>query len=615
MPAWASPLLLWRNRLTTGVGPTGRSRNPQDILTRRGLDARPWIAVVVLVVAYAVSRVVAAVAGVRYDASVIRGTPLTDMWQLLDVPLLQHHLVVSVWHLNMQPPLFNLFAGMLLKLPTGLRSPVEVVCALALGLTIVLSAYALQVELRVPRWAALLVTLVVVVASPAYLLYENWLNYSYPMAAFGTFGAWCLVRFLRTERLRFGFGFFCAYGGMVLLDSSYQLEWFLVAAVIVGVALRRQWRTVLVAVAIPLVLVLTWTVKDYLQFNTTATSSWLGMNLARSVLFRAPADQIAALQRQGRMNAVASIPPFAGPEVYSPKYVRAVPDPVPAIGALHKANGSTNFNNPLYISVSSSYLHDDLVWIRAHPRQYADDVWSSVGVWMVGTDQNFTNSIDWPAMRTYARFYDRAVEWQPDQDPAPGLVVFNRSWHRPEWLSGQAMVVYALAGFGAPILAWRRRRSDPAMTGTLAVLWCDDLLRVRNHLAHRDRGERTVPFRARAGPDDPGRRRGDRGGAGRVGPIGGRVATGTPGVDDQAQTGKELALVTPVPGSGVPGHHPPGAERGPDDDPSDDHADRHGGGLGDHRRSAASTACCRRPMAGRPVRGGWRPSRPDHAGG
>ena len=75
----------------------------------------------------------------------------------------------------------------------------------------VVCAYLLQVELRVPRVAALVVTLVVVVASPAYLLYENWLNYAYPTAAFGTVGAWCLVRFLRTGRARFGLGFFGAY--------------------------------------------------------------------------------------------------------------------------------------------------------------------------------------------------------------------------------------------------------------------------------------------------------------------------------------------------------------------------------------------------------------------
>ena len=480
------------------VGPDSTAGGSPEGGTARGLDARPGIPVLVLVVAYAVSRVVAAVAGVRYDDSVIHGTPLTDMWQLLDVRLLQDHLLVSVWHLGSQPPLFNLYCGMLLEVPTALRGPVEVTCSLVLGVTIVVFAYLLMVELRVPRWAALAVTLVGVVAAPAYLLYENWLNYAYPMAALGTFGAWCLIRFLRTTRLRFGIGFFGAAGAMVLLDSTFQFAWFLVTGAIVAVALHRHWRTVAAAAAVPLLLLVVWTVKDYAMFHTTTTSSWLGMNLGRSVLYKAPADQIAALQRQGSMNALASIPPFAGPEVYSPRYVRAAPDPVAAVGALHKANGSTNFNNPLYVQVSSRYLHDDLAFIRAHPREYADDVLNAVGVWMVGTDQNFTDSVNWPATRGYARLYDRVVEWQPVQDPAPGLVVFNRGWHHATWLSGQAIAVYLVAGLGVPMVVWRRRRTDPALAAALAVLWCTTVYAfVTTSLIEIGENER---FRSELGP-------------------------------------------------------------------------------------------------------------------
>jgi len=438
---------------------------------RRGLDARPGLAVVILVVAYAASRVAGALSGVRYDDSVIRGTPLTDMWQLLDLRLLRDHLATSVWHLNMQPPLFNLYAGFLVKLPTGLRRPTEVVCSLALGLVLVLCTYLLLVELHVPRLAALAVTLVCVVASPAYLLYENWLNYAYPTAALITFGAWSLARFLRTRRARFGVGFFGACAAMVLVNSSYQVEWLLVAAVPVMVVLRHQWRMVVAVAAVPLLGVAAWYVKDFVQVGTTTTSSWLGMNLARDVLYKSPAGQIAELQRQGRMHPVASVPPFAGPEVYVPKYVHVGPSPVVAIGSFHKANGSTNFNNPLYVAVSSQYLHDDLVWIRAHPHQYANDVVNSLGVWFVGTDQNFTDSINWPSVRSYASFYDKSVEWQPVQDPAAGLVVFDRGRHQLAWLSGQAMAVYALVVIGVPVLAWRRRREDPALAGTLAVLW------------------------------------------------------------------------------------------------------------------------------------------------
>ncbi len=476
----------------------GDARGDDASAPRRGLDAHPAVPVVVLVVAYGISRVWGAVAGVRYDDSVLRGTPLTDMWQLLDVDLLRHDLVDSVWHLNSQPPLFNLYCGFLLHLPTGLRRPVEVVCALVLGLAMVVCAYLVQVELAVPRVAALVVTLVAVVASPAYLLYENWLDYAYPTAAFGTVGAWCLIRFLRTGRARFGLGFFAAYAAIVLTDSTFQVEWLLVATVPVVVVLRHRWRTVLAVAAVPVVLVAGWYVKDYVQVGTTTTSSWLGMNLARSVLYMAPAGQVAELQHEGKLDGLASIPAFAGPEVYSPRYVTAVPSTIAAVGALHKADGATNFNNPLYVRVSSLYLHDDLAWIRAHPHEYADDVLNSLGVWFVGTDQNFTDSVNWPATRSYARLYDRVVEWQPTQDPAPAIVVFRRGWHRPAWLSGQALAVYALALIGAPVLAWRRRRTDPALAGALAVLWWTTAYAlVTTSLVEIGENER---FRAELGP-------------------------------------------------------------------------------------------------------------------
>ena len=453
----------------TGAGPDPAGETAPA--APRGLDARPGLPVVILVVAYAASRIVAWVAGVRYDDSVLRGTPLTDMWQLLDVRLLRSDLVESVWHLNSQPPLFNLYAGFLLHLPPGLRGPVELVAAVALGLALVVCTYLLQVELTVPRGVALGVTLVCVVASPAVLLYEHWLNYAYPTAALGTVGAWCLVRYLRTGRARFGLGFFSAYAGMVLLSSSYQIEWLAVGGVVVLVACRRRWRQVLAVAAVPVLVVVAWYVRGYAQVGTTTTSSWLGMNLARSVLFRAPADQVAALQHQGRLDALASTPPFAGPHVYAPRFVRARPSTIAAMGALTKADGATNFNNPLYVTISDRYLHDDVVWIRAHPDAYADDVAGSVAVWMVATDQNFTNSVDWPAVRNYAWLYDKVVEWQPVQDPAPGFVVFTRGWHRPAWLSLQAIAVTLLALLGAPVVAWRRRRADPALAAALVVLW------------------------------------------------------------------------------------------------------------------------------------------------
>ena len=444
--------------------------------TGRGL--RAWLVgrraqwpVAVLIGAFTLSRAAAAAAGVRFDDSVLKGTFLTDKWQLLDVGLLKHDLVTSVWHLNSQPPLFNLYAGILEKVPTGLQRPIEVASALALGLVIVLCTYGLLVELSVPPVAAMVVTLVGVVASPAYLLFENWLDYAYPTAALGVFAAWCLIRYLRSGRVWPGLGFFGAYAAIVLLNSTYQIEWMLVALVVVVIVLRRQWRRVLAVAAVPLVVVLTWYVKDAVLFGTTTTSSWLGMNVARLVLFKAPPSVVTQLEHQGTLTPLASVPAFGAPRTYVPRFVRPMASSVAALGTLYKKDGATNFNNPIYITLSSRYLRDDIAYITARPSEYVGDVSSSVQVWLVPSDQNFTNSLNWPHVRSYAAFYDKAVEWQPVVDPAAAEVVFESTSSPLSWLSLQAIAVYALTLIGAPILLWRRRRVDAAFAGTVAVLW------------------------------------------------------------------------------------------------------------------------------------------------
>ncbi|HEY2565763.1 MAG TPA: hypothetical protein VGI44_18790, partial [Acidimicrobiales bacterium] len=110
-------------------------------------------------------------------------------------------------------------------------------------------------------------------------------------------------------------------------------------------------------------------------------------------------------------------------------------------------------------------------YIMARPSEYVGDVNSSVQVWLVPSDQNFTNSLNWPHVRGYADIYDKAIEWQPVVDPAAAEVVFESTPSPLSWLSLQAIAVYALTLIGAPILLWRRRRADAAFAGTLAVLW------------------------------------------------------------------------------------------------------------------------------------------------
>ena len=432
----------------------------------------PLIPLAALTVAFALTRVAFYLAGIRFDGSVLDGTKTTDMYQLVDVHLLRDHLITSVWHLESQPPLFNLFSGLILKLPHGVQVPAETASFLALGLIMVLATYLLLEELGVPRWIAVVATLVLVVVAPSFVLFENWLNYAYPTATLLTLSVLLLLRYLRRRQWGYGLAFFAAVSAVVLLNSSYQIEWLAVVVVLAVIVVRKQWRHVLMVAAIPVLVVGAWYVKDAVMFGTASTSSWLGMNLARDVLYKTPRTQIITLEENGTLTPLAGLPPFQNPNTYVPRFVKPGHTGTPALDQLYKADGSANFNNPLYASLSSQYLRDDLAFIAAHPGEYATDVNISVRNWFTATDQNFTPVANWHLIKGYTQIYDQSVEWQPRIAPAVAFVAFFA--HKPPalgTLSYQAVILYGLTLIGLPIIVWRRRKDDAAVAGTLAFLW------------------------------------------------------------------------------------------------------------------------------------------------
>lgn len=166
--------------------------------------------------AFVASRAAYYAAGVRFDTR-----PIGD-WQLLDGPLLQNDLGRSLWYLHMQPPLFNGYVGLVLKLPHVLERPAFVATYVALGLVLSVSLYFLMRELDVPEWIAFAVS-VLFTAGPAAVLYENWLFYTYPVAAGLVVSGLLLLRWARTGRTQYGVGFFAVTSAVVLTRSTYHL--------------------------------------------------------------------------------------------------------------------------------------------------------------------------------------------------------------------------------------------------------------------------------------------------------------------------------------------------------------------------------------------------------
>jgi hypothetical protein len=424
-----------------------------------------------LTIAFVISRVVFISAGVRFDMSAASGR--SAFWQFLSAPLLQHHLVQSLWYLHSQPPLFNLATGLLLKLPTALQHPVAQFGFLVLGLVLVLATYLTLIDLGAPHWVAL-ITAGLIMLDPAAVLYENWYFYALPTATLLTVGTLCCIRYLRTQRFAWGLGFFGSLSAVVLMNSTFQIEWLAIPFIGILLVDRRRWRTVLAAAAVPLLIVVGWYVKDAVQFGTFTTSSWIGMNVAPSTTLAAPRSLINRLIANGTLTPLAAIPPFGPVSTYEPRFTKTGHTGVPALDQRRRAGGSSNYNNLAYVAVSRQYLHNDIAFIKAEPGRYAVIVSRAVKMSFVPTDQFYVFVVgshpNRSAIATWSRLYDAGVLWQPSDDPSAGLA--TELGHAPGFsqVAYGTLAIYALALVGLPLACWHRRRDRPFIAA-MGFLW------------------------------------------------------------------------------------------------------------------------------------------------
>jgi hypothetical protein len=457
--------------MTAGLAPAPLRPTPTH--RRRGRrHRRPGLLpIAVIVVCFVASRIGFWLAGVRFDM-----TPLTvGSEQLLAARLLRGgQLLTSVWHLQSQPPLFNLYCGIILHLPRSLQSTAAWVSFMAIGLVMVMATYLLLLELRASPSLALVVALIMIV-SPTGILYENWLFYAYPSAAALALGGLFCARYLRTNRWPYGLGFFSCVCGLALTDSLFQPIWVLAVLILMAVIVRRHLRELVAVAAIPVLLMVGWVAKDAVLFGTYTTSSWTGMNLAQLTLVPAArTTQLKDLVRQGTLTPLALVGPWKQVSAYVPKYVAEPRTGVAALDDRFGQPGRANYNNIAYARVSSLLLADDLRYIAHEPGDYLHYVSIGAGVWLTPADQYPFVYQNWLAIRPWADGFDVVIGWQPEQAPAATTAFGAIDGHAPpaSHISYSTVVVYAVALVGTPLFLWlRRRRLDRKTVGLLVFLW------------------------------------------------------------------------------------------------------------------------------------------------
>ena len=419
------------------------------------LERRYRLGLLAVVAVGLAARVAYWAAGVRFSAE-----PLDYYIQYIDPELLRHDLLRSLFYLRDQPPGFNAFLGVVVKLFPVHYAWAFAAAYFAFGVAFAVALYTLMVRLGVRVWLAALVT-IAFLDSPIAILYENWLFYTFPVAVILCVSALFLHRWLAGRRFADALAFFSLLALGVYWRNLLHPLWMVAIVVALFIVERTQRRQIVRAAAGPLLAVGALLVKHFIVFHAPFQGRPMQqMNFAAMTAMRIPEAERARLVREHTL-VISDVPIVAGPDVFR-RYVPTPPKTgVPVLDQEYKPkSGFPNWNASIYVPIGELY-GKDARWALVHrPRYYLEGVAENVARYVLPSDQSdpfntrrYANRLRLQPLLTW---WNRLLSWQP----AP---------NRTPWAHVIAFPLLLLFAFAVVVRRWRDER---ALALTVAfALW------------------------------------------------------------------------------------------------------------------------------------------------
>ncbi len=291
-------------------------------------------------------------------------------WQNLPTEILHDSAVESIWYMHSQPPLWNSFGALLIKLFGFLH--MHVLQVVHIGLGAATAGMCVQIVGRVteaPRVAVL--TGLVVALHPALFLYEAYALYTTAAAFLVTLAAYLVTRTREPKGERAALGFVAVVVVLIMTRSTYHLV-LLLAVVPFALVLTQRLTRRQVGLLVMLALIPTaWYSKNRVQYGFFGASSWYGMGLWRTVLFEQDEARVRGLRETGALQNVVTVETFSPPSAY-----RALGFDRESSTAALSANDLHNINIP---EISEAYQSSAVALVRASPAQYLRNVLTAYG--------------------------------------------------------------------------------------------------------------------------------------------------------------------------------------------------------------------------------------------
>jgi 4-amino-4-deoxy-L-arabinose transferase-like glycosyltransferase len=302
-------------------------------------------------------------AGIRFDAS-----PFPGYIQFIDDELLGERMLESIWYSHAHPPGLNLLAGVAYR-AFGDAAPTFLSLLFhGLGLVLAVALFALTLRLTGSRIAAFAATAAIVL-SPGFVLYENWLMYTFLEAVLLTASAVALYKTLDRGSAAWAAAMFVTLAALVLTRGLFHLGWLALVVAYVAWAAPDRLR-ILKAAALPFAVATLWYAKNWFYFGTFAGSTMFGLGLSNIGTLTVPRADLQPLVEQGIVSPLALVSRYENVALLF-AVANDSPSGIPVLDRPLKSDGEYNYNYLPLIALNRQYARDSLNVIRRHPAGYA----------------------------------------------------------------------------------------------------------------------------------------------------------------------------------------------------------------------------------------------------
>jgi hypothetical protein len=349
---------------------------------------------------FVISRLGYYLLGVRFDAR-----PIQHYFQFIDPELLKHRLIESMYYLHVQPPGWNFYIGIILKLFPGSYSAALHSVHLALGLVTCWLLFYLMRVLGVSRWIALTLAAWFIV-SPGVVLFENLLLYEYVVGFLLIAAAATLWHHASRGSAPWIFSFFALVLALLFVRNLFHLIYAVaIAAALVFLSKDRR-KSVLLAAALPLLIVLGLYTKNWILFGSFSGSTWLGMNMNTITAHQLTGSEARGLISRGVISPVALLDIGTPAELYRPYIQLPARTGIPVLDDCVTSTGATNFNCLAFRQIQHIYTRDGLVLLRTYPVVYLRSSEAAWFTYFLPTGDFPSFDLNRPRIRAVDRFWN-----------------------------------------------------------------------------------------------------------------------------------------------------------------------------------------------------------------